>query len=105
MATKSNDEIISDYRERVIEILMPTLQAQLDGMPIAPDEQNLSNSDLLYLIQAHHMVGAYKADPDNPLIIAKQTFDIDDYKEAEAQPLLADLLKYLAAWTPRNAAA
>jgi hypothetical protein len=74
--TKTNEEILFDYRARAIQAVEGMLDDALNG----PTGQEAASKDVTLFYEIFHMVEAYKADPSKPLLQAKLAFDRDDYR-------------------------
>jgi len=95
----ANNKIMADYRERFLGLVARFMQAHNSGV-----ELDVAESEMLLVVETHHISQEYQRDPTAPVITGKLQYDRDDYMGAwngpEFQLMLIDQLEFWRDWKP-----
>lgn len=96
---KTNDEILSEYKERFYSVMA--------DMAVATAENNtdaLKQSDMSLMMETIHIVDSFLANPEKPLLQAKLAYDLDDYTgkwdHLQFTRKLGDTITFFTKWKP-----
>lgn len=95
----ANNKIMANYQARFMGLIGKFFQAHKDG--VAPD---VPESEILLVVETHHISQDYQRDPMAPVINAKLKYDRDEYKGAwngpEFQLMMINQLEFWRDWKP-----